>query len=127
LAHNTQKAFIKFDDIKSSLCGWARIISYQTTTGGSRDPTHKRLEAVYEGHFEAGMKSGYVRGISAVDGSCSAGMHENDVVNGKFICFKNTGETARKEGFYDGAKLKQEIVIQNFYQSSNQHQIKMKK
>ena len=52
MAHNTQKTFIKFEDIKSSLCGWARIISYQTTTGGSKDSAHKRLEAMYEGHFE---------------------------------------------------------------------------
>jgi hypothetical protein len=105
-ALQTQKAFIKFDDIKSSLCGWARIVSYQTTSAGSRDVTHKRLEAVYEGHFDQGLKDGYVRGLSAVDGSCSAGMHEADVVNGKFMCFKPSGETARPEGFYDGAKLK---------------------
>jgi len=52
------------------------------------------------------LKEGYVRGLSAIDGSCSAGLHEADVVNGKFICFKNTGESARPEGFYEGAKLK---------------------
>jgi len=82
---------------------------------------------VFEGHFNEGMKDGYVRGLSAVDGSCSAGLHEKDVVNGKFLCYKPSGETARPQGFYDGAKLKQEIVINNFYQSSSQHQIMMKK
>ena len=110
-ATGSQQTFINFDDIKSSLCGWARIISYQTTTAGSRDAAHKRLEAVYEGHFDAGMKDGYVRGLSAIDGSCSAGMHESDIVSGKFLSFRSNGESARPEGFYDGAKLKQEITI----------------
>jgi hypothetical protein len=81
---------------------------------------------VYEGQFDQGLKNGYVRGISAVDSSCSAGMHEKDVVNGKFISFKPTGEIARPEGFYDGVTLKQQITINNFYQSSNLHEIKMK-
>ena len=109
------------------MTGWARIISYQTTEPGSRDATEKRLESVYEGHFTQGLKDGYVRGISAVDGSCSAGMHTKDLVNGKFITFKPDGQPGKPEGFYDGIKLRQEIVIQNFYQSSTEKEIKMKK
>lgn len=124
---STQKDFIKFNEIKESMTGWARVVSYSVTKPGSTDDLDKRLEAVYEGHFEQGLKDGYVRGISAVDGSCSAGMHSKDIVNGKFLAFKATGEIGKPEGFYEGSKLKQEITIQNFYQSSNQHEIKMKK
>lgn len=108
------------------MTGWARIIFYETTEQGSRDANDKRIESVYEGHFDQGLKDGYARGISAVDGSCSAGMHTKDVVNGKFIAFKPNGELGKPEGFYEGIKLKQEITIQNFYQSSSQHEIKMK-
>ena len=103
---NTPKEFLKFEDIKASLCGWARFISYQTTNVGSRDPTYKRIDSIFEGQFDQGLKNGYVRGITAIDGSCSAGMHEKDVVNGKFISFKPTGEIARPEGFYEGVTLK---------------------
>ena len=123
---NAPKEFLKYDDIKASLCGWARFISYQTTNPGSRDPTYKRFEALYEGQYDQGLKNGYVRGITGIDGSCSAGMHEKDVVCGKHLSFKNTGEMAKPEGFYEGVVLKQQITINNFYQSSNLHEIKMK-
>ena len=85
------KEFIKWHEISASLTGWARIIAYSTLEEGSRDAKNKRLESVYEGRYEAGQKDGYVRGISAVDGSCSAGMYTKDVVNGKYLAFKPDG------------------------------------
>lgn len=54
-------------------------------------------------------------------------MYTKDVINGKFLAFKPDGKLGKPEGFYEGTKLKQEITINNFYQSSNQHEIKMKK
>jgi len=101
---------LKFDDIKDSLTGWARVIIY-----ADLKEQGNRLESLWEGHFKNGDKDGYVRGLSAVDGSCSVGMHKGDVVDGKFLCFKLNGTCAKPEGFYEGSKLIQELQIQNFF------------
>ena len=101
----SEKSTIVFSDIAESLTGWARIISYSVTKVNSKDPKDIVVESMWEGHFKNGMKDGYVRGMSAVDGSCSAGIHNEDVVDGKFISFKADGSIAKPEGFYEGSRL----------------------
>lgn len=57
---------------------------------------------------------GYARGISAIDGSCSAGFHESGVVKGKWTSYKSTGEFAKQDGLYEGRILTNPLEIHNF-------------
>ena len=61
------------------------------------------LDSMHEGQFKQGAKNGYVRGMSAVDGSCSAGIHVENQIKGKFCSYKASGEMSKQEGFYVGS------------------------
>lgn len=69
-----------YEDIQDSLTGWARVVSYRHRAPGPLDASHFELDSVTEGSFTQGKKDGYCRTISAIDGTCSAGHHVDDVV-----------------------------------------------
>jgi len=99
-----------FDDIKDSLTGYARFVSYQTNTKNP-DPAYNELDCMYEGHFTKGLMDGYCRGISAIDGSCAAGFHKEGLVNGKWTSYKRDGSFSKDEGLYEGMTCTNKIEI----------------
>ena len=107
------KEFMQFDDIKESINGFARIISYKAFNGNP-EAENNELESVVEGQFKGGLKEGYCRGISAINGSCSAGFHKAGVPSGKWTAYKSTGEFSHPEGFYDGTTCTKNIGITDF-------------
>ena len=80
-----------FEDIKGSLTGYARIISY-SSNNQNPESQYCELDSITEGHFVNGLKDGYCRGFSAIDGSCAAGFHKEGVPMGKFTSYKANGE-----------------------------------
>lgn len=91
---------LQFDDIKESLNGWARIISYKSIDGYKTK--NCELESVVEGKFKNGLKEGYCRGISAINGSSCAGFNKQGIPHGKWSAYKPTGEFSHPEGLYEG-------------------------
>ena len=61
-----------FSNIKQSITGWARFIVYREL---GEDLI---LDSIFEGQFKDGQKHGYIRGISAVNGYCTVGIHEDN-------------------------------------------------
>lgn len=61
-----------------------------------------------------GLKEGYCRGLSAVDGSCAAGYHKNGIPNGKFCQYKADGDFAIPQGIYEGNQCTAKIEIASF-------------
>jgi len=96
------KDYLKFDEIKESLNGFARMVSYKSTNG-SPDPQYCEIESVEEGEFKAGLKNGYCRSMSAIDGSCAAGYHKDGIPHGKWTSYKSNGEFALPQGLYEGS------------------------
>jgi hypothetical protein len=50
---NSPKEFLKFDDIKDSLNGYARIIYYKASNGNPA-PENNEIESLVEGKFTKG-------------------------------------------------------------------------
>jgi hypothetical protein len=100
---NTPKEFMKFDDIKDSLNGYARIIYYKASNGNPA-PENNEIESLVEGKFTKGLKDGYCRGISALNGSCAVGYHKEGLPFGKWCNYKSDGFFAQPEGLYEGIK-----------------------
>jgi len=117
-----QTNYLKFNDIKDSLNGYARIISYKVNQSkeesqyNSLTPEAKycELEYVSEGHFRNGLKNGYCRSISANDGSCAVGFHLDGIPQGKWSSYKPNGQLSRPEGLYEGTTCTQQITIHNY-------------
>ena len=94
-----QTQYLQFNDIKASLNGYARIVSYKVSqskdesTYNSLTPETNRceLEYVTEGQFRNGLKNGYCRSISANDGSCAVGFHLDGIPQGKWSSYKPNG------------------------------------
>lgn len=105
--------FIQFEDIKESINGYARIISYKAINGNP-SPENNELESVFEGKFKNGLKEGYCRGISAINGSASAGFHQNGLPHGKWTAYKYNGEFSHPEGLYEGTSCTKNIGIKTF-------------
>ena len=61
------KTFLQFDDIKESINGYCRIVTYKAINGNP-EPENNELESVIEGKFNKGLMEGYCRGISAING-----------------------------------------------------------
>mmetsp|Transcript_6802 Transcript_6802/g.11453 ORF Transcript_6802/g.11453 Transcript_6802/m.11453 type:complete len:162 (-) Transcript_6802:112-597(-) len=106
--------YILLDDIKSCLNGFARIVYYKATNGTPEESLQNELISVEEGQFSEGLKSGYCRLISAIDGSCAAGFHIKGIPNGKWTMYKSNGEFALPQGLYEGSNCTQKIEIANF-------------
>lgn len=107
------KDFIQFEDIKESINGYARIISYKAINGNPESENNE-LESVFEGKFKNGLKDGYCRGISAINGSASAGFHKEGIPHGKWTAYKYNGEFSHPEGFYEGTTCTKNIGIMSF-------------
>lgn len=103
---------LHFDDIKESLNGWARIISYKTIHGDSTE--NCELESVVEGKFKNGLKEGYCKGISAINGSACAGFHKQGIPMGKWSSYKPSGEFSVPEGLYEGTTCSKNLEIKTF-------------
>lgn len=71
------------------------------------------LECIEEGQYVEGLKHGYCRVISAVDGSCEVGFFEEDMPRGKFCKFAADGSYEKPEGLYEGEKCTK-IVISTY-------------
>lgn len=85
------KLHLKFDDIKDCINGFGRIIHYKSNNSNP-DPQFNELEKVEEGQFLKGMKHGYCRSISAINGQCAAGYHKSGVASGKWCCYNANGD-----------------------------------
>lgn len=83
--------YIKFDEIKESLTGYARIIKYKSSNSNN-DAAHNEIDSMEEGHFVKGLKDGYCRSISAIDGSAAVGYHKEGLPNGKWCYYKYNGD-----------------------------------
>lgn len=105
--------YILYDDIKESLTGWARMVSYKSHSDYP-SWTSNELDSVVEGEFKNGVKHGYARGISAIDGSCAAGFHTEGSPNGKWVFYKPNGEFAKPEGLYEGNVCTKQIKIHDY-------------
>lgn len=105
--------FIQFEDIKESINGFARIVSYKAINGNP-SPENNELESVFEGKFKNGLKEGYCRGISAINGSASAGFHQNGIPHGKWTAYKYNGEFSHPQGLYEGTTCTKNIEIKTF-------------
>lgn len=88
---NGRPQFLRFEDIKDSCTGYGRMVFYKSNNSNP-DPQYNELEMVEEGHFVRGLKDGYCRSISAVNGTCAAGFHRNGVPSGKWVSYKSNGE-----------------------------------
>ena len=106
---------VLFDQIKDSLNGFARMIYYKVEDNVPEAKSNE-LIAIEEGEFKQGLKNGYVRGISAQDGSCAVGFHVGGVPNGKWTMYKANGEFALPQGLYEGSSCTQRIEIANFHE-----------
>ena len=113
VASSSKEEFVKFDDIKDSLTGYGRMISYKSNNSNP-DPAFNNIDSVVEGQFQKGLKHGYCRGISAIDGSCAAGFHKEGIPNGKWTFYKPDGHFGKPEGLYEGSTCTQQIAIHNF-------------
>ena len=107
------KEFLQFEDIKSSLNGFCRIVSYKAINGNP-EPENNELESVVEGKFKNGLMEGYCRGISAINGSASAGFHKEGIPHGKWTSYKINGEFSHPEGLYEGTTCTKNIGIKTF-------------
>ena len=103
---------LMFDDIKESLNGWARIISYKAIDGDADKKCE--LESVVEGKFKNGLKEGYCRGISAINGSSCAGFNKQGIPHGKWSAYKPSGEFSHPEGLYEGTTCQKNMEIKTF-------------
>lgn len=107
------KEFLQFDEIKESINGYARIVSYKAINGNP-EPENNELESVVEGQFKAGLKEGFNKGISAINGSCSVGFHKEGIPHGKWTAYKFNGEFSHSEGLYEGTTCTKNIEIKDF-------------
>ncbi len=73
------------------MTGYARLIKYKSSNSNN-DSAHNEIESMEEGHFVKGLKDGYCRSISAIDGSCAVGYHKEGLPNGKWCYYKYNGE-----------------------------------
>lgn len=103
-----------FEDIQEELNGVGRIIHYKCEGKDVHNPLHCTLDKMVEGQFKNGVKDGYTRQISAVDGSCAAGFHKEDIPHGKMIHYLANGEVKGDQGFYKGQTLDSKMIISNF-------------
>lgn len=108
-----EKEFLQFEDIKESINGYARIISYKAINGNPESENNE-LESVFEGTFKEGLKEGYCRGISAINGSATAGFHKKGIPHGKWTAYKYNGEFSHPEGLYEGTTCTKNIEIKTF-------------
>jgi hypothetical protein len=70
---------VYYDEIKDSLVGYARIIKYTNNIGDPKSDSEScEIVCVEEGFYMFGLKNGYCRIISAIDGSCECGWFAND-------------------------------------------------
>ena len=97
------REFLKFEDIKDSLNGYARIIYYKASNGNPT-PENNEIESIVEGKFSKGLKDGYCRAISALNGSCAVGYHKEGLPFGKWTSYKSDGTFSQPEGLYEGMK-----------------------
>ena len=104
-----------FEDLKQGVTGYARIVYYKSNNG-TTDPDHCELEQIVEGEFNQGKIEGYSRGISAINGSCSAGFHHDGIPNGKWCYYKADGTFSQTEGIYEGQRCIQAMEIKTFEQ-----------
>ena len=105
--------YVKFDDIKESLTGFARMVSYKNHSDGPNS-LYYELDSVVEGQFKEGKRHGFCRGITAIDGSCAVGFHEDGAPKGKWCSYRPNGDFAKPEGLYDGTTCTKQITIQNY-------------
>jgi len=94
--------YILFDDIRECLDGFARIVAFRNTNPGSLNKNNMAIEMVIEGQFKDGLKHGYCRLISCVDGSCALGHHYKGEQYGKWCYYKPDGDFMMPEGIYKG-------------------------
>lgn len=97
-----KKEPLVFEDIQEALNGVGRLVHYKCEGKDVHNPLHCTLDKVVEGQLKNGLKDGYTRQISAVDGSCAAGFHKEDVPHGKMIHYLANGEVKGDQGFYKG-------------------------
>ena len=83
--------FLRFDDIRDSLTGYGRMVYYKSNHSNP-DPVYNELERMEEGHFYRGLKDGYCRSLSAVNGTAAAGFHVNGNPSGKWCAYRANGE-----------------------------------
>lgn len=104
-----------YDEIKESLMGYARIIKYTNKIGDpNMDSQSCEIVSVEEGFYSQGMKNGYCRIISAIDGSCECGWFVNDQVKGKYCKYNSQGSYDFPEGFYEGENCTQIMKLANY-------------
>ena len=116
LRKGAQGLNLTFEEIKDSVSGYARIVYYKSTNG-TTNAANCELEQVIEGEFHKGKIEGYARGISAINGSCSAGFHHAGIPNGKFCYYKSDGTFAQAEGIYEGHRCIQMMQLKTFEQA----------
>ena len=109
-----KKEPLVFEDIQEALNGVGRIVHYKAEGKDIHNPLNCTLDKVVEGQFKNGLKDGYTRQISAVDGSCAAGFHKEDIPHGKMIHYLANGEVKGDQGFYKGQTLDSKMIISNF-------------
>lgn len=119
------RKFLLYDDIKESLTGYARIVSFRcffTGTDGLPDPTADNVEkynwimTVQEGGIKNGQIDGFNRIFNCYNGFCTFGYYKNGQEYGKYKYFDNFAFVLA-EGNFMGTKLVEEKVIDDFYEN----------
>lgn len=101
--------FLIFNDIKSALTGYGRMMFYRTFSKdrhGKPDPTvtdcenENWISLIKEGKFNQGMAEGYQRQLSGFNGICKQGFFLEDEPFGKYVEYDVNGKEWKKEGVY---------------------------
>lgn len=114
------KSEINFEDVMSSLSGFARVVKYRSvpTPGAHVNPRlmdKKELEvlSIEEGLFKNGKKSGYCRVFNGETGQAQCGFYKNDLPSGKFVRWGDD-EIEIEEGIFKGKSIAKSIGIKSF-------------
>lgn len=120
LAKFDSKSEVNFEDIMSSLNGFARIVKYRScpAPGSFTNPRFidkQELEvlSIEEGVYRSGKKSGYCRVLNGETGQAECGFFKNDLPSGKYVKWGDD-QIEVLEGIYKGRSLASSIGIKSF-------------